>query len=311
MRPTWTMSTMGGAEVSRRISPHAMRAPALPVTFEHLPLTGGLVTGSELSPRPRSSSSPCTITERPITVNAPSSRTSMSDIEPSELPDSSATMLPRSPAWRSSPSGAPCVLPCGFLPDHQKRRATSANIRLLETTTAGINPAAYLPVRAGGEAAVGEVGELVDVEAVLARRHAADLPRDDARRVRGRLRGTPVVVVVVPRCRGGEWTRRVLDRVGSYSSLLSELSEWVAEKRHLFVERGSLPRSHAPVIHPRKNGRGSPLACENVTTPVHGVAPSAPPWHGLPAGDTEHVAWTDVDGGRLREGRDCDRNAPL
>eukprot|EP00967_Tisochrysis_lutea_P003733 scaffold4433_cov35-Tisochrysis_lutea.AAC.2 len=41
---------------SRRMTPHATRAPALPVTREHLPLTGG-GPGCELSPRPRSSGS--------------------------------------------------------------------------------------------------------------------------------------------------------------------------------------------------------------------------------------------------------------
>eukprot|EP00959_Pyramimonas_sp_CCMP1952_P236077 4933874-Pyramimonas_sp.AAC.1 len=60
------------------ISPHAMRAPALPVVLEVLPF----VPGSEWSPVPRSSGSACTITERPMTLKGPSSFTRASTKEP-------------------------------------------------------------------------------------------------------------------------------------------------------------------------------------------------------------------------------------
>ena len=51
-----------------------------------------------------------------------------------------------------------------------------------------------------------------------------------------------------------------------------------------------LPGVMPEIFHAMTHG-ASALACENVTMPVHGVAPSAPPWHGLPAGDTAQVAW--------------------
>merc|ERR1719237_237838 len=70
----------------RTISPHAILAPALPVIFETNPFCGG--PGSlalELSPSPKSSSSACTITERPTQVVGPYSFTSLSLMAPFEL----------------------------------------------------------------------------------------------------------------------------------------------------------------------------------------------------------------------------------
>ena len=51
-----------------------------------------------------------------------------------------------------------------------------------------------------------------------------------------------------------------------------------------------LPGVMPEIFHEMTHG-ASADACEKVTMPVHGVALSAPPWHGLPAGETEQVAW--------------------
>ena len=78
----------------RVIAPHATRAPALPVTFEAKPFFGG-GPGCELSPLPRSSSSACTIIERPTTEYAPASFTRVETSVPLATPALSATMLLR------------------------------------------------------------------------------------------------------------------------------------------------------------------------------------------------------------------------
>merc|ERR1719195_2128533 len=96
---------------TRTISPHAILAPALPVIFETNPFCGG--PGSlalELSPSPKSSSSACTIIERPTTVVGPNIFTSLSLMTPLDLPSASTLMLPRLPTCLSSSSGAPCNL---------------------------------------------------------------------------------------------------------------------------------------------------------------------------------------------------------
>ncbi len=50
----------------------------------------------------------------PTTLSGPMSLMKLSDTLPLELPWASVSMLPRSPTWRFSSPGAPCVLPWGL-----------------------------------------------------------------------------------------------------------------------------------------------------------------------------------------------------
>ena len=132
------------SQFSCLISPQDILAPALPVTRLQCPFTGG-GPGCELSPRPRSSGSACTIIDLPITDVAPFNWMSLSTScpfatcnecatssaqhhgrsmsQPASLsyrhvlskehctPSGPATMFPRSPTCRSSSSGPPWFLP--------------------------------------------------------------------------------------------------------------------------------------------------------------------------------------------------------
>jgi hypothetical protein len=49
-----------------------------------------------------------------MTLSGPMILMNLSVTEPLELPWASVSMLPRSPTWRFSSVGAPCVLLCGL-----------------------------------------------------------------------------------------------------------------------------------------------------------------------------------------------------
>lgn len=108
----------------------------------------------------------------PRTLSAPISLTRRSCMVPTELPSASVLKLPRSPTWRSSSVGAPCVLPKGLT------AVVSIYIHRERERERGRT------VRAGGGAAVGVVTELVDVEGALRVGVVAlDVPRDGGGRV--------------------------------------------------------------------------------------------------------------------------------
>mmetsp|Transcript_40158 Transcript_40158/g.99400 ORF Transcript_40158/g.99400 Transcript_40158/m.99400 type:complete len:228 (-) Transcript_40158:35-718(-) len=91
------------------MTPHARRAPALPVVLEVLPW----VPISEESPRPRSSSSSWMTTARPTMELAPLRGICTSVMVKSHA-SAVAVTLPRSPAWRSALVGAPCTILLGL-----------------------------------------------------------------------------------------------------------------------------------------------------------------------------------------------------
>ena len=102
-----------------RYVPQAGRVPALPVFLD-----------SSLPPLPRSSVPEWTTTVRceisvvvalskgigltPMTLSGPINLMSLSVVVPLPLPWASVLKFPRSPTWRISSVGAPCVLLCGL-----------------------------------------------------------------------------------------------------------------------------------------------------------------------------------------------------
>nr|ACR34401.1 unknown [Zea mays] len=83
--------------------PQATRPPAFPVLLL-----------SSCPPLPRSSGSAWTTTARPMIEWGPARGIWLSVILTLTTPSSPAVTFPRSPAWRSSSSGAPCSLPTGL-----------------------------------------------------------------------------------------------------------------------------------------------------------------------------------------------------
>jgi hypothetical protein len=96
------------------------------------------------------------IRHTPITLSGPINLMSLSVTEPLLLPWASVSKLPRSPTWRVSSVGAPCVFPNGLT----VRRFVSL-VQLRIATMGG------LTVGTGGCATVCVVTELMDVHATL------------------------------------------------------------------------------------------------------------------------------------------------
>jgi hypothetical protein len=102
----------------------------------------------------------------PITLSGPINLMSLSVVLPLEFPWPSYFKLPKSPTWRVSSSGAPCVFPCGL---------TVITIRTRRFVYFGGPPT----VRTSGCAAVGVVTELMNVASSLSVGIvASDIPWD-------------------------------------------------------------------------------------------------------------------------------------
>lgn len=141
------------------MTPHASRAPALPV-----------VELSSWPPRPRSSTSACTTRVRPTMLLAPDKEIWESVMVTLATPSAPASTFPRSPAWRTAASGPPWVFPGREMDVFDYTLNCSLRGRVFAgMLTCGVE------VRSCGHASVRIVSELMHMESVLARSQTSHL----------------------------------------------------------------------------------------------------------------------------------------